>query len=134
MIELGKTKLKDILDKMSTEDIGQMVKFEAACDKWGTEKDVIERLFGSDNDFEVIKGYSDAILSYGPKQLNGYDIYHSNQIDGVVILKDGKLVCIIDEYEMCNVIHFEGAVIVPGRDTMTMFSTITGVKQVEYIR
>jgi len=134
MIELGKTKVKDILDEMSTEDIGEMVKFEANTDKYGTEEDVIERLFGRDFTFDSSKGYSAAILQYGPKRLNGYDIYQSNQIDGVVILKDGKLVCIVDEYEMLNIVYFEGVVIVPGRDTMTMFSTTTGVKQVEYIR
>jgi len=132
MIELGKTKIKDILDEMSTVDISEMVKFEAGADKHGTEKDIIERFFGGG--YFDGKGYSENTLNYGPKQLNGYDIYQSNQIGGVVILKDGKLVCIIDEYEMCNVIYFEGSVIVPGRDTMTMFSTTTGVKKVEYIR
>lgn len=125
-IIIKQTKVGDVLNEMSELEINTMIDLEVNRISHNDIASVKERI----NDY--VKEYR---FDYEPKVINGYKCYRSNNVDGVIITNlSNKLICIINEYEMCNIVYFEDVVLVPGRDSMTMFSTTTGVLTTEYIR
>jgi len=125
MIQLDQTSLSDILDNMSEQEIKEFITFELE----------VEDSFEEDELMDYIEDMGDATISYGPEIVNDYKCCWVNRLDGYVILdSNDKLICLLSEYEVGNPVIFEGIIIVPGRDSITMFSTITKTKKREYIR
>ena len=130
MIEIGKTKVSDLLDNMSQIEILEYANNDSEGYKYGTIDYSKKRLEG----FKPLK--LEATASYEVDELNGYDVYFicGDFIMAYVIVKSNKLVSVLYDSDAMGITVFEGNIVLVGHDTYSAFSTLTGKKHTRSIR
>jgi hypothetical protein len=109
-------KIKDFIDKMTEEEL-QSFKEKKSDFDWFLD------VFG---DRRIESQYMEK------KELDGYDVYDNDAF--TVIIKDGKLVHVLNQSESWGSEYFDGVIILLGHDAMSMFSTRTEEASSVFIR
>ena len=110
--------VKSIWDKMSKSEKDAFFKFQEV-----DKKEFLDSL-----------KWLGSFMMKDSKMVNGYEVCELPSGEDVVILKDGVIKTILNEYEGMNCFIFSDVVILPGHDAISLFCTRTGEKRKEYIR